>query len=150
MTAKTAAGYAACTLSVSSLLLSGGPSLGATVIATEQYQAELPAACASFCRVEFPAPAAKHRLNLTRVSCWITGNVAINLATLQLISAENSRLLSQFLPIVAPAVSGNQLLNQTVDMQVGPKQHARIEFERTAGDFAGADCTVTGTVDTLQ
>jgi len=134
------------------LSLCASPSLAATVVATERYQMERSFGCTpelTSCTAYFPAPGDNHRLNLTRISCWITGSVTVQLATVQLWSAKGSRLLSEFLPIVAPAVNGSQVLNEAIEMQVGSKQNVVLEVQAGSGKFSGADCTLTGTMETL-
>jgi hypothetical protein len=121
------------------------------VIATEYYQVELVLTCPGSCFGSFPKPGNKRRLNITRMSCLITGAPAstYDYGYAELQSASNARVLRQFLPADHSSPAGYHSLNRAVDIRVGSQQHIMVvlNLNSAAGSFA---CTASGTRDTLQ
>jgi hypothetical protein len=129
-----------------------GPS--ATVIATEHYQAELTLSCGlDVCSGSFPKPGNKHRQNITRISCYVdsTDGSTFNYGFAELKSANNVRILRQWLPADHSSSAGVHTLNRAVDMQVGSEQNIRVVLFVDATSTVGDGyCTASGTRDTLQ
>jgi hypothetical protein len=124
-----------------------------TVVETVHYQAELFLACSGdACTGDFPPPGRNRRLNVTRMSCWVysvsSAGMTFRYGYIALLNTNGSAVLYQFLPAdhFAP---NDVMLNRAVDVQVAAGQHLWAVLAVTGG-AAGASCTATGTLDTLQ
>lgn len=150
-------------LTLSALTLSAGvmAAQAATVLSSVHYQRRITLVCGTasndtICQGSFAAVADKHRLNLTRMSCFMfsppgsefsQGVVALRNAT------GGNPVVFQYMPSVRSASDGAHTLNQKIDMQVAATQHVDVLLAIvTNGAINGnhGECTATGTVDTLQ
>lgn len=133
--------------------LSGQPSEGATVVSSVHYQKKIIMTCASVvCAGNLPAPGVGKRLNLTRMNCGLfgSGGSTISYGKLDLRNASNSVVLVQYLPGVFSSPSGVHTINQEVDVQVAATQQIAVSLLMASGSAGSAECTGTGTLDTLQ
>jgi hypothetical protein len=125
----------------------------ATVVSSAHYQAKLALSCGgALCFGQFPTPAAKHRLNLMRMTCFLQGttNSTFDIAEIDLLNANNVVLLPEF-PIVGfSSPTGRHTLNQAVDIQVAATQYIGVSLVLASGTASSGGCTATGTLDTLQ
>ena len=126
----------------------------AAVVSTAYYQATLSLNCSgTSCQGDFPAVAAKRRLNLTRVSCLMsTATYSVYTAgRIDLRAADSSTAMVQFLPSDYSTDFGYHSLNRAIDVQVRSRQNARVLlFIASGGQASGAMCTAHGTLDTLE
>jgi hypothetical protein len=123
----------------------------AVVLSTVHYQAELPLSCgANVCAGDFPRPGVNRRLNATRVTCLFQGSSdsTYNRGWIELRALADSHLLYQFLPVDYQS-TGAHVINRAIDVQVGAKQHLRIDLRMGIGDASSGTCSVTGALDTL-
>jgi hypothetical protein len=124
----------------------------AVIVETAHYQALLALNCSGLaCTGDFPPPGRKRRLRVTRMSCWLLSSSAamtFRYGYIALLNTNGSAVLYQFLPAdhFAP---NDVMLNRAVDVQVAAGQHLWAVLAVTGG-AAGASCTATGTLDTLQ
>jgi hypothetical protein len=125
----------------------------ATVVSTAHYQAQLTLGCAnSTCAGDFPAVAAKRRLNITRITCGIVGSAGstFSIAQALLQNANNITLLSEFPTAVFSGSNGLHSVNQAIDMQIHTARHLRVVLVLASGTVGNGICTATGTLETLQ
>ena len=124
----------------------------ATVVSTVHYQAELGLMCVGgTCSGAFPRPGARRQLNVTRMSCLMgSSGSTFSHGIIELVRADGSHVLSQYLPGHHSTSAGFHPLNRAVDVQVAAKQHIDVFLILATGTATFASCTVIGTLDTLQ
>jgi len=133
----------------------GPASAAATVVSTAHYQAALTLTCSGQnCFGDFPALAAKRRLNLTRVTCHLHSAQYAAYATgkVQLRTPGNVVRLVQFLPADYSTDWGFHLINSAADVEVlgGYAVNVSLSLAPGGGSALDAACTAHGTLDTLQ
>ena len=124
----------------------------AKVVSTVHYQANLILTCLpSVCSGKFPAPGAHRRLNVTRMTCSITGptNSTFYFGELVLYNANQHVLLVQHLPGEHTSQDYSSL-NRAVDVQAVSTQYIGVTLALVGGNAIFAACDATGTMDTLQ
>lgn len=132
----------------------------ATVVATAHYQVVLPLSCGSssasgaFCLGYFPAVAARRRLNLTRMSCYMQSSTYATYASGKVVlhaADGGTDSLVQYLPADYSSQWGHHLLNRAIDVQVTARQYISVALILASGGqtLQGA-CTAHGTLETLQ
>jgi hypothetical protein len=125
----------------------------AKVLSTVHYQADLTLDCANSysCGGRFPAPGAHRRLNVTRMSCALTGPVDSKFYFAQLVlrSPSGDKLLVQQLPGDQSSFDFHSL-NSAIDVQVINAQYLEVNVALVSGPLTFASCNATGTLDTLQ
>jgi hypothetical protein len=124
----------------------------ATVVSTMHYQAELGLTCiGGTCSGAFPHPGARRQLNVTRMSCLMgSSGSTFSHGVIELVRADGSHVLSQYLPGHHSSLTGFHPLNRAVDVQVAARHHIDVFLILTSGTATFASCTVIGTLDTLQ
>jgi hypothetical protein len=122
----------------------------ATVVETAHYQATLTLNCAAVaqCIGDFPKPGRRRRLNITRMSCYVAGDVTLVQGLVQLFDADGPLGVVQFLPADHSGFGGITI-NSAVDMQITAQQYIYVSLS-LAGSADFALCTATGTLDVLQ
>jgi hypothetical protein len=127
----------------------------ATVVSSAHYQTQIVLSdCTTIqCLGTFPAPGANHRLNITRINCYLLTliNARFEWGHMDLVNANNKVILAEYLPIDFDSSDGQQhVLNQALDIQVAATQHINVAFDIEAGHFIRGTCTGMGTLDTLR
>jgi hypothetical protein len=126
----------------------------ASVVSSMHYQAELDLSCSNTtCAGDFPAPGPHRQLTVTRISCVLIGtaSAAFRNGNVELVNLAGAHLLFEHLPVdYFDSSGGVHTLNRAVDVRVGSQQHVKIDLNLETGAAALADCTATGTLDTLQ
>jgi hypothetical protein len=125
----------------------------ATVLSSMHYQARLFLTCnGTTCSGEFPAIAAKRRLNLTRMTCALVGTAGstFSAGVAKLTSALSNELLPEFLPSVFSDSGGRHTLNEALDLRANATQHVAVDLFLASGTANSSVCTATGTLDKLQ
>jgi hypothetical protein len=127
----------------------------ATTVTSVHYQKQifLSDCTGTFCGGAFPVPGTSHRLEITRVNCFLAASAGSTLlyGQIQLTNSNNTVALAQFLPIDYTSPDGQaRTLNQAVDVLVGPTQHLNVSFNFATGTVVQGICTASGTLDTLQ
>jgi hypothetical protein len=128
-----------------------GPAL--TVVSTVHYQAFIELVCQpNGCSGPFRKVGRNRRLNITRMSCYVSTNPPTKAAGyIQLANDTASNPLLQFLPVDDfDADSGTNLFNSAVDMQVPSGWHLSVQFNVATGTPNQALCTATGTLSRFK
>jgi hypothetical protein len=129
----------------------------ATVLDVRHYMAKLELTCSGMaCLGDLPTTPAKRRLNITWVTCTLLGTLGSTASGgyLELQRADNWPLLDQYLPVNNSVpderIGSLHTLNEAVDMQVLPGQHARLGVFAASGTAKFATCSVSGSLELLQ
>jgi hypothetical protein len=125
----------------------------ATVLSTVHYQVDLAFTCGgSGCIGDFPKPGANHRLNITRISCYMRGpsGSTFEFGEAQVQDKTNqATYLREYLPADFTGADGSQLINRAVDMQIGANQHLHVIIQLANFMANYGQCTATATMETL-
>jgi hypothetical protein len=124
----------------------------ATVVSTVHYQAQIALTCVgSGCQGSFATPGANHRLNVTRISCYMRGpsGATYEWGEAELQNETNNPLFSQYLPADFTGADGSQLINRAVDVRVSANQHLLVRIQLANFQAYYAYCSATGTKETL-
>ena len=142
-------------LSTLFVMLSAGAmsAQAATVTSSAHYQKRIGLNCSSLsCSGNFPAVAANHVLNLTRLTCLLnaTDGSTFSVGGLTARNVHNAFLLEEYVAVVHSSSDGAHAINQAVDMQAAATQYMSVQMNLASGTAIGADCVATGTMDALQ
>ena len=143
-------------LAAAMLTFTTGPSPAATtVVSTVHYQAALTLTCSGQnCFGDFPAIAARRRLNLMRVTCHLHSAqyAAYASGKIQLRTPGDVVKLAQFLPADYSTDWGFHLINSAADVQIpaGYGVNVSLSLAPGGGNALDAACTAHGTLETLQ
>jgi hypothetical protein len=129
----------------------------ATVLDTRHYMAKVELTCSEMaCLGDLPTMPAKRRLNITRANCTLLGTLGSTASGgyVELQRADNWPLLDQYLPVNLSVpderIGTLHTLNEAVDVQVLPGQHARMGVFAASGTAKFATCSVSGSFEVLQ
>jgi hypothetical protein len=126
----------------------------AAPISTAHYQAALTLTCngGQLCRGDFPAVAARRKLNVTRMTCLMRGANYSSYASgkIELQAADGSISLASFLPADHSTEWGYHLLNHAVDVRIAARQRTSVSLFLAHGSGIAYDaaCTAHGTLET--
>jgi hypothetical protein len=127
-----------------------------TVVSTVHYQAELQLTCTGVdrtasCSGDFPKVRAKHRLNITRMSCFYDASIGSTFsnAGIDLIDSTGALVLEEITPLGFSSSEGAHSLNSAVDLQIEAGQHMSVGVVLAVGTPNFAFCTTTGILSTL-
>jgi hypothetical protein len=126
------------------------------VVSTSNYQVALPLNCyagATTCWGDLPVVRPRRRLNLTRISCWMTTATysKFTLGQVDLRRGDTSLTLVSVLPADYSTDFGYHSLNRAVDIHIQTGHHVRILLDIASGGQTNASaCTAHGTLDVLE
>ena len=124
-----------------------------TILSTAHYQASIDLVCAGgSCNGDFPKPGLNHQLNVTRVSCILTGTAGsiYDLGVANFINSAGVFVFHESLPEDYSDGLAHSV-NSAIDMQLVGGQHLQISLAILAGTGTAkfVFCTATGTLSTL-
>lgn len=129
----------------------------ATVLEARHYMAKVELTCSGMaCLGDLPTTPAKRRLNIKWVTCSLLGTLGSTASGgyVELQRADNWPLLDQYLPVNNSVpderIGSLHTLNEAIDMQVLPGQHARLGVFAASGTAKFAICSVSGSLEFLQ
>jgi hypothetical protein len=133
-------------------LATTGPA-AAAVISSAQYQKMFTLVCdgTSLCHASMPATPAKHRLIVEQVTCQLVGDDYPALpGGLDTRTSTNSLVFRQYLtPVYKMSGHGTSIYDQEMDDYIPAGQHGELFIGAIGGNVYGANCSLTGTLQTL-
>lgn len=123
----------------------------AKITSTVHYQANIGLDCSETrCSGSFRRPGSHHRINITRISCVLTGPAGSTFTFGELrLDPPHASSVAQYLPVDFSSSDGSHTLNRAVDMQIEARDQLTVLLFLASGTAFSAACTVTGTLSTL-